>query len=347
MRTSLAVVLAAGEGKRMKSALPKVLHPIGRLPMLFHVLRAAEDGAHRAVVVAAPSTNEEIASAIKARGLKADVLVQREQRGTAHAALVAREAFAGFDDIIVLFGDTPLITKRSVERMRESLDGGASVVVAGMRPADPSGYGRLIMKGDQLVAIREERDATESELEIRFCNAGVMGLAGATALDILEAIDDGGNIQGEFYLTDAVDIAHARGLKVTAIEIDADEARGVNDRVQLVEAEQLYQKRRRADAIAEGVTLMAPETVFFSHDTYLGSGAVIEPYVVFGEGVTVGRMSPSAPSAILRAPTSGKARPWAPSRGSGPAPKSARAPISATSWRSRPLPSGKARKSTT
>ncbi len=288
MRTSLAVVLAAGEGKRMKSRLPKVLHPVGRLPMLLHVLKAAEAGAHQAVVIAAPHAADDIRRAIKERGLKADVLVQEEQRGTAHAALVAREAFSDFDDIIVLFGDTPLVTQRTVERMREALAEGASVVVAGMRPADPSGYGRLIADGDQLVDIREERDATEAELAIRFCNGGIMGLAGATATDILDAIEDG-NHQQEFYLTDAVSIAHKRGLKVVAIEIDADEVLGVNDRLQLSEVERLYQQRRRTEAIAEGATLLAPETVFFAHDTYLGSGVVIEPDVVFGEGVTVGK----------------------------------------------------------
>ncbi len=286
MRTCLAVVLAAGEGKRMKSRRPKVLHPIGGLPMLFHVLNAVDEAADRMVVVAAPSSEAEIAGALAKAYPDAQVCVQQEQRGTAHAALMARAAFAGADDVIVVFGDTPFVTSQSIARMRGELAQGASVVVGGMRPGDPAGYGRLIMEGDQLVAIREERDASDAERAIEFCNGGLMAFDGATALDLLDAIGDG-NDQNEFYLTDAVAIAHARGLKVNAVEIAADEVLGINDRAQLADAERLFQASRRAAFMADGVTLVAPETVFFAHDTVLARDVVVEPNVIFGPGVRV------------------------------------------------------------
>jgi bifunctional UDP-N-acetylglucosamine pyrophosphorylase/glucosamine-1-phosphate N-acetyltransferase len=155
-----------------------------------------------------------------------------------------------------------------------------------MRPADPFGYGRLIMAGDQLVAIREHRDASEAERRIGFVNGGIMGLDGETALSILDAIEDK-NDQKEFYLTDAAEIAHKRGLKVAAVEIGTEDVLGINDRAQLAEAERLFQEKRRAEAMAAGATLIAPETVFFAHDTKLGSDVTIEPNVVFGPGVTV------------------------------------------------------------
>jgi bifunctional UDP-N-acetylglucosamine pyrophosphorylase/glucosamine-1-phosphate N-acetyltransferase len=286
MRTSLAVVLAAGEGKRMKSRHPKVLHPIGGLPMLFHVLNAIEPAIDRIVVVASSSSADEICRAVGERYENAEVAVQKEQRGTAHALLVAREALSDADDILVVFGDTPFISPKSLELMRATLADGASVVVGGMRPEEPAGYGRLITQGDQLVAIREERDANEAERAVRFCNGGIMALAGASALAVLDEIEDD-NEQGEFYLTDVVEVAHRRGLKVAAVEVAADEARGVNDRAQLAEAERLFQTRRRAELMAAGVTLIAPETVFFSYDTRLSRGVVVEPNVVFGPGVTV------------------------------------------------------------
>ncbi len=287
MRTSLAVVLAAGEGKRMKSRRPKVLHPIGGLPMLFHVLDAVAPAVGRIVVVAAPTSKDEIAKAVGKRYANATVLVQDRQLGTGHAALVAREAIAEAGDVMVVFGDTPFLSSRSVELMRERIAGGASVVVGGMRPDDPRGYGRLVMEGDRLVAIREERDASQAERAIRFCNGGMMALAGATAIDLLDAISDD-NDQREFYLTDAVEIAHARDLMVTAVEIGADETIGINDRAQLAAAERLFQTRRRAEAMAAGVTLVAPETVFLAHDTVLGRDVTVEPNVVFGPGVRVG-----------------------------------------------------------
>jgi bifunctional UDP-N-acetylglucosamine pyrophosphorylase/glucosamine-1-phosphate N-acetyltransferase len=286
MRTSLAVVLAAGEGKRMKSRLPKVLHPIGGLPMLFHVLNAVGSAVDRMVVVAAPASKDEIAGVVGKAYANAEVRVQDQQRGTGHAALVARDLLSDFDDVVVVFGDTPFVSPKSVETMRARLAEGAGVVVGGMKPDSPTGYGRLIMEGERLVAIREERDASEAERAIGFCNGGIMAFSGAAARDVLDAIGDS-NDQGEFYLTDAVEIAAGRGLRVTAVEIAAQEAIGINDRVQLAAAERLFQAARRAQAMADGVTLVAPETVFFSHDTKLGRDVTVEPNVIFGPGVTV------------------------------------------------------------
>ncbi len=286
MRKSLAVVLAAGEGKRMKSRLPKVLHPIGGKPMLFHVLDAVAPAVDRIAVVVAPGAREAIAALLAKTYPEIEVAVQDEQRGTAHAVLAARDAFKDADDILVVYGDTPFLSRQTIDALRAKLAEGAAVVAGGMRPADPTGYGRLVMEGDRLLAIREERDASEVERKIQFCNGGMMGLSGATALSILEAITPE-NDQKEFYLTDAPEIANRQGLKAIAVEVAADDVRGINDRAQLAEAENLFQRRRRAEAQANGATLIAPETVFFSHDTRLGRDVVVEPNVVFGPGVTV------------------------------------------------------------
>ena len=287
MRTSLAVVLAAGEGKRMKSRVPKVLHPIGALPMVAHVLGALQQaGIDRVAVVIGPG-HEAVAELIAKRAPDATVHVQAERRGTGDAVKAAREALQKKpDDVIVVFADTPFVSAAAISRLRGKLAEGASVVVGGMRPAAPFGYGRLIMEGDQLVSIREERDASSEERKIGFVNGGIMGLAGETAPSILDAIEDK-NDQKEFYLTDAAEIAHKRGLRVTAIEIATEDVLGINDRAQLAEAERLFQEKRRGEAMAAGATLVAPETVFFAHDTKLGADVTIEPNVVFGPGVTV------------------------------------------------------------
>jgi bifunctional UDP-N-acetylglucosamine pyrophosphorylase/glucosamine-1-phosphate N-acetyltransferase len=286
MRTSLAIVLAAGEGTRMRSRLPKVLHPIGGLPLIGHVARAVAPGADRLAVVVGPG-QEAVADAVQRAAPDATFHVQSERRGTAHAVLAARAALeAAADDVLVVFGDTPFLTTGSLARLRAELAAGAAVAVAGIRPEDPTGYGRLIVEEGELAAIREERDATPEERAIGFCNGGLMGLAGATALELLDRIGSD-NDQGEFYLTDIVAIARGRRLKVTAVEIPAAESFGINDRAQLAAAEQMFQERRRREAMLGGATLVAPETVFFSYDTRIGRDVTIEPNVWFGPGVTV------------------------------------------------------------
>ena len=286
MRTSLAVVLAAGEGKRMKSRLPKVLHPIAGLPMIAHVLKTLQAAkVDRIAVVVAPG-QEGVAKIVSTVAPQASIHVQKKPLGTADAVKAARGAFGGAEDIVVVYGDTPFLSRDVVTRVRRPLAKDASVAVAGMRPDDPNGYGRLLMRGRELLAIREERDASEEEKAIGFCNGGVMALAGETSLSLLDAIRDK-NAKKEFYLTDAVEIANRRGLKVTAVEVSADVVFGINDRAQLAEAERRFQDKRRAEAQAAGATLVAPETVYFSYDTKLGSDVVVEPNVVFGPGVTV------------------------------------------------------------
>jgi bifunctional UDP-N-acetylglucosamine pyrophosphorylase/glucosamine-1-phosphate N-acetyltransferase len=287
VETCLAVVLAAGEGTRMRTSRPKVLHEIAGRSLLAHVLgvlREAVDIA--AAVVVGPAAGAVAAEAERAWP-GAEVFVQGERRGTAHAVLAAKAAIArGPDQVLVVFADTPLIRPQTLARMRDALAQGAAVAVLGFRPRDPRGYGRLVLEGDELVAIREELDASAAERAIGLCNGGLMAFAGATALAILERIDDQ-NRKGEFYLTDAVAIARALKLRAVAIETEEDEVRGINTKAQLAETEAAVQQRLRAAALADGVTLVAPETVFLSADTKFGRDVVVEPFVVFGPGVTI------------------------------------------------------------
>jgi len=286
-RSLLVVILAAGEGTRMASRLPKVLHQIANRSMLHHVLAATlEAGATRIAVVVGPGREDVAAEALRlAPG--AQVFVQEERLGTAHAVLAAREALAQpVDDVLVLYADTPLVRPETLRNLRAALSQGAAVAALGFRPADPTGYGRLVMKGEDLLAIREEKEASPSEKRIDFCNAGLMALSGAHALDVLDRIGND-NIKGEYYLTDAVEIAQAQGLKAVATETIPEDVVGVNSRLQLAEAEAILQKRLRLAAMTGGATLVAPETVFFSADTRLGRDVVVEPNVVFGPGVRV------------------------------------------------------------
>ena len=271
----------------MRNSRPKVLHAIGGQPLLAHVLGAARANGGDVAVVVGPGHEATVAAA-KALMPAAEIYVQEERRGTAHAVLAARPALArGADDILIVFADTPLITAPTLARMRSALGEGASVVVLGFRPADPSGYGRLIVDAaGRLAAIREERDASAAERAIDLCNAGLMALAGPWALAILEQIRDDG-AKREFYLTDAVALASAMGLRTLVLETDADEVRGVNTQGQLAEAESVLQERLRAAAHTAGVIMVAPQTVHLCADTRLGHDVTIEPYVVFGPGVTV------------------------------------------------------------
>jgi bifunctional UDP-N-acetylglucosamine pyrophosphorylase/glucosamine-1-phosphate N-acetyltransferase len=217
----------------------------------------------------------------------AEIFIQEQRRGTAHAVLAAKRAIARDpDDVIVIFGDTPLICPQTLVRMRGPLAQGAALVVLGFRPKDPTGYGRLVLEGDELVAIREELDASPAERAIALCNAGLMAFAGSTALQILERIGNA-NEKHEYYLTDAVAIARATGRKVAVIETEEDDVRGINTKAQLAETEAALQQRLRKAALEAGVTLTAPETVFLCADTKFGRDVVVEPFVVFGPGVTV------------------------------------------------------------
>jgi bifunctional UDP-N-acetylglucosamine pyrophosphorylase/glucosamine-1-phosphate N-acetyltransferase len=286
-RTCLAIVLAAGEGTRMRSARPKVLHTVAGRSLIAHVLAAVADaGVSAAAVVVGPGQDNVMAEAQWILPAAA-CFIQNERRGTAHAVLAARPAIdARPDDILIVYGDTPLIRPATLRRLRAPLASGASVAVLGFRPADPTGYGRLIVSQGELTAIREEADASADERAIGLCNGGIMALAGADALAILERIGDA-NRKREFYLTDAVEIARAMKLGAVAVEVEEDDVRGINTKGQLAEAEAVAQGRLRAAALEAGVTLVAPETVFLCADTRFGKDVTVEPYVVFGERVTV------------------------------------------------------------
>src|SRR5262245_25895149 len=286
-RTCLSIVLAAGEGTRMRSSQPKVLHQIAGRSLLAHVLAAVREAHAENVAVVVGPDHDAVSAEARRIIPKAEAFVQRERRGTAHAVLAAKAAIArGADDVLIIFGDTPLIRPQTLTRLRAALAGGAAVAVLGFRPADPTGYGRLVMNGHELIAIREEVDASESERKIAVCNGGLMALAGDKALTILERIGDD-NRKREFYLTDAVAVARALGLPAVAIEVEEEEVSGINTKAQLAAAEEVSQQRLRQTALDSGVTMIAPETVFLSADTKLGKDVVIEPYVVFGSGVVV------------------------------------------------------------
>jgi bifunctional UDP-N-acetylglucosamine pyrophosphorylase / glucosamine-1-phosphate N-acetyltransferase len=286
-RTCLAIVLAAGEGTRMRSARPKVLHHVAGQSLLAHVLTAVGAAGTTATAVVVGPGQDEVAAEARRVLPGAVTFVQRERRGTAHAVLAAKAAIAKQpDDILVVYGDTPLIRPDTLTRLRAPLAKGAAVAVLAFRPADPTGYGRLITSGDELVAIREEADASPRERKIDLCNGGIMALAGKNALAILERIGDD-NRKHEFYLTDAVEIARGMKLRAVAVEAEEDDVRGINTKAQLAEAEATAQQRLRKAALDAGVTLVAPETVFLSADTKFGKDVVVEPYVVFGAKVKI------------------------------------------------------------
>jgi bifunctional UDP-N-acetylglucosamine pyrophosphorylase/glucosamine-1-phosphate N-acetyltransferase len=286
-RSSLTVVLAAGEGTRMRSSLPKVLHPVAGQPLVAHVLNAAPHGADAALAVVVGPDHKAVADEVKRVRPDAATFVQAERLGTAHAVLAAREAIArGADDLLVAFGDTPLISAETFARLRAPLAKGAAVTVLGFQAADPTGYGRLLLEGGRLVAIREHADATPEERKVTLCNAGVMAFDGRRALEILDRIGNQ-NSKGEFYLVDAVTIASDMGGEAVVIETSEDEVRGINTKAQLAEAEAVMQARLRKAALDAGVTLIAPETVHLAADTQFGSDVTIEPYVVIGPGVTI------------------------------------------------------------
>ncbi|MEA2839548.1 MAG: bifunctional UDP-N-acetylglucosamine pyrophosphorylase / glucosamine-phosphate N-acetyltransferase [Methylobacteriaceae bacterium] len=287
-RRSLAVILAAGEGTRMKSAVPKVLHRIAGRTLLAHVLGAVRESETRDVVVVVGPCGEDVAAEARRIFPGASVHVQAERRGTAHAVLAARDALGrGHDDVLVLFADTPLIDPATLRRLRDALAQDNAVVALGFEAQDPTGYGRLVRDaGGGLVAIREHKDASAAERALTLCNAGLMALSGRQALAILEAIGND-NAQREFYLPDAVAVARKSGLQAGTILASEEEVMGINDRVQLAEAEAVMQKRLREKAMRNGATLVAPETVFFAADTEIGRDVVIEPHVVFGPGVVI------------------------------------------------------------
>lgn len=283
-----AVVLAAGRGTRMKSALPKVLHPVAGRPMIGHILeQIAAFGVERTIVVTSPGM-----AGVAQYVAPAETVIQDLPLGTGHAVLAARDALAGFKgDVLVLFGDTPLLGQATLRAMVEARRraGDPAIVVLGFRPVDPAEYGRLVTRADgTLEKIVEYREADEAMRAIGLCNAGIMAIDGARLFDLLDAVGND-NAKGEFYLTDIAAIAEGRGWGCHVVETDdPDEVMGINSRADLAVAEAAMQKRLRRFAMAGGVTLTDPDTVWFCADTVLGRDVTVGPNVVFGPAVSVG-----------------------------------------------------------
>jgi bifunctional UDP-N-acetylglucosamine pyrophosphorylase/glucosamine-1-phosphate N-acetyltransferase len=282
------VVLAAGQGTRMRSDTHKVLHPIASRPMLLHLLdRVDALGADRRVVVVGKG-RDQVEVALNGR----DVVVahQAEQKGTAHAVQQAAVALEGYGGaVLILYGDTPFVEAATLTRMLERLDGedGPGVVVMASRPTDPAAYGRIILgEGDRIAKMVEFRDATDEERAVRLCNSGMMAVRAEDLFRWLARVGND-NAAGEFYLPDVVNIAASEGREAVVIEGDPYETAGVNSRAELAHLELEWQRRRREQVLEEGATLIDPESVWFAYDTKLGRDVTVEPHVVFGPGVEV------------------------------------------------------------
>lgn len=282
------VILAAGQGTRMKSARPKVLHQVGGRAMLHHVMALAQSVSPSRMVVVVGTKSEMVADAARAFDPSVQTVLQDPPLGTAHAVSASLECLEDFrGDVVVLYADTPLISQETLEDLLAQRRSGHAVVVLGFEAKVPGAYGRLITgEGDELLRIVEAKDASPEELETRFCNSGVMAIDGALLSGLLAAVGNE-NAKGEYYLTDIVHIARSQGQTCGVVSCDEDEVLGVNSRVELAEAEALFQQRRRVYMMQEGVTLADPETVYFSFDTVIGEDVTIGQNVVFGPGVTI------------------------------------------------------------
>lgn len=278
-----AIILAAGQGTRMKSPLPKVLHPVGGRAMLDHAIDAAEAlGCERIVVVVGNHSPEVRAHVVKRLG-EAAVAVQDPPIGTGHAVLAANDAMAGFDgQVVITYGDVPLLKASDIE----PVFGGEGVAVIGFEARDPGAYGRLVMQGETLAAITEAKGASADILAITTCNSGVMAAPSKLLFELLAEVTPNA-VSKEYYLTDVVELARKRGAPTRAVMASEDAVMGVNAQGELAQAEALFQKVRRDDLLASGVRMAAPDTVHLSWDTEVGPGAVIEPYVVFGPGAKI------------------------------------------------------------
>lgn len=286
-RSCLTIILAAGKGTRMKSPLPKVLHKVAGLPMVSHVAQCALLAGSDSIAIVVGHGADMVRAAFEGQDA-VNFYTQHDQLGTADAANAARAQIdLGFDDVIVVFGDSPLVRPEVLGKARAKLAEGNDLVVIGFRPDDPTGYGRLIERGSALLAIREHKEATQEELDLGFCNGGLMAFSGAHLPAILDAIGND-NAKGEYYLTDAVEIANAKGLKVTTIEASTEDVIGVNTPVELAQVEVIWQQRMREQMLLSGVSMMAPQTVYFHHDTQIAPGVSIEPNVFFGPKVRIG-----------------------------------------------------------
>jgi len=282
-----AVILAAGKGTRMKSQLHKVLHPVGGRPMLLHLLETVAGLHPSRLVVVVGDRAEQVAAAVSPHG--AEIAIQSPQLGTGHAVQQAEALLSGFEgDVLILFGDAPLVTTATLERLRSALGSDTAVAVLGFRPRDRGAYGRIFARADGVIErMVEARDATPEELAEPLCNAGLMAVRAALLWPLLARLENR-NAAGEYYLPDIVMLARADGVTAKVVEADEGELLGVNSRADLAVVEAAFQARRRAELMASGVTLVAPETVFLAFDTAIGPDSLVEPFVVFGPGVALG-----------------------------------------------------------
>lgn len=286
-----AIILAAGRGARMRSALPKVMHKIAGKPLISHVVASCAELAPRQVVVVIASGMESVMQASLGEFEHCRFAIQHEQLGTGHAVRAAESELIGHDGItLILYGDTPLITPATMSRLMRAVqsDDALTAAVLGMRPHDPTGYGRLIVGANgALERIVECKDAKPSEKAIALCNSGVMAVRTPQLLSLLAQLGNS-NTSGEYYLTDIIGLARVAGKKACVVEADSAELLGINTRAQLAEAEAALQARLRERAMLGGVTLVDPASIFLSADTLLGQDTVIHPFVVIGPGVIIG-----------------------------------------------------------
>ncbi|OYU15251.1 MAG: UDP-N-acetylglucosamine diphosphorylase/glucosamine-1-phosphate N-acetyltransferase [Alphaproteobacteria bacterium PA4] len=284
-RPLAAIILAAGQGTRMKSSRHKVLHPIAHKPMLLHLLDSLAALAPQRTVVVVGSLREQVEAAVAGRGVT--VAVQSPQLGTGHAALQAKDALAGFDgDIVVMFGDTPLVGSATIARLRAELTDAVAAVVLAFRPDDPAAYGRVIASDGVIRKMVEFKDATPAERAETLCNSGLLLVRAADLWPLLARVSND-NAAGEYYLPDVISLLIGDGRTARVIETDPHEVAGVNSRAELAAMEARWQDRRRAAAMADGVTLIDPASVFLAHDTVIDRDVTIEPFVVFGPGVRI------------------------------------------------------------
>lgn len=283
-----AIILAAGKGTRMKSDLHKVLHPIAGRPMLLHLAASVAALAPARTVVVTGAGREQVEAAVSPLGIA--TALQAEQLGTGHAVAQAEAALAGFaGDVLILYGDVPLVSSQTMQAMLDRLNAEDApvAVVLGFRPADAAAYGRIIAEDGVIAKMVEFKDATPAERAVDLCNSGLMAVRSADLFALLARVGND-NAAGEYYLPDIVMLAAADGRRSAVIETGAAEVAGVNSRGELAVVEASWQAQRRVQAMADGATLIAPETVWFAHDTVIGRDVVIEPNVFFGPGVTVG-----------------------------------------------------------
>ncbi len=285
MSTAL-VILAAGKGTRMKSDLPKVVHPIAHAPMLVHAMRTGATLDPDRTIIVAGHGADLVAKAARDFDETVEIVLQDEQNGTADAVDQARDALSDFEgDVVVLYGDTPFLQPETLEKMlaaRVNYD----LVVLGFEAADPARYGRLVVKDGSLEKIVEFKDASDAERDLTLCNSGLIACDAKLLFELIAQVSDN-NASGEYYLTDIVELARAGGHSATAVTCDESETLGVNSRADLATADAVFQNRARAELLENGVTLMDPDTVYLAFDTYIGRDTLVEPNVVFGPGVTV------------------------------------------------------------